>query len=199
MGENGADNPITRVPNRYAPHNAYTSMAKMDKVRANRGWGNPDFTGLARKADAPSKTPTAVKIDMAISSAAFYVHYDYDAASNSYLRSEGGAPHKDERSGQQLRPKVVIALIIPYSIHPDDVHSNYAMIGTGQALIFQDGIMQDVRWSKPQASAPLVLQDANGAAIPINPGQTWFTALGQRGMVTFSPPPAPAATTPAGQ
>lgn len=195
MGENGADNPIQRITSRYAPHNAYTSMEKLDKVRADRGWGNPDFTGLARKADAPSKTPTAISIDFAISSSNFFVHYDYDAALNSYKRSEGGAPHIDEKSGKQLEPKVVVALIVPYAIDPDDIHSDYSSIGVGQALIFQDGVMQDVQWSKPQADAPLVLKDAAGTIIPINAGQTWFTALGTVGMATFK---GPVATTPAG-
>ncbi len=196
MGENGANNPIQRVSNRYAPHNAYTSMAKLDKVRADRGWGNPDFTGLARKAEDPSKAPTATIIDFAISSTSFYVHYDYDATTNSYLRSEGGAAHKDEKTGKQLQPKVVVALIIPYSVHSDGVHSNYAMIGGGDALIFQDGTVVAAKWSKPQASAPLVINDAAGNALPLNPGQTWFTALGSAAMATYKPPVVATPATP---
>ncbi len=195
MGEHGADNPITRITSRYAPHNAYTSMAKLDTVRADRGWGQPDFTGLLRRTAAPLKIPTAISMDFAISSSAFYVHYDYDAASNSYLRSEGGAPHKDDRSGKQLSPKVVVAMIIPYSINADDIHSDYASIGAGQAYVFQDGGVQDVKWSKPTAEAPLTIVDAAGAPLPLIPGQTWFTALGQASMVTYKAPPvvAPAA------
>ncbi len=195
MGENGKDNPIQRISTRYAPHNAYTSMAKMDAVRANRGWGNPDFPSLKRKADTPSKTPTDTSIDFRISSTAFYVHYDYDASTNSYKRSEGGAPHTDEKTAKQLNPKVVVALIIPYSINADDIHSDYAMIGSGQAIIYQDGVKQDVRWSKPSANDPLVLQDAAGNPVPINAGQTWFTALGQASLITATGPPA----APAGQ
>lgn len=193
MGENSADNPIQRINTRYAPHNAYTSMAALDKVRADRGWGNPDFTGLARKAEAPSKTPNATTIDFAISSASFLVHYDYDAANNSYKRSEGGAPHLDEKSNKQLEPKVVVALIIPYNIDADDIHSDYASIGSGDALVFEDGMVVASKWSKPQADSPLVLQDSNGVTMPINPGQTWFTALGLASMATYKGPVAPVA------
>ncbi len=193
MGENGADNPIQRVSSRYAPHNAYTSMSVLDKVRSDRNWGNPDFTGLARKAEAPSKTPNATTLDFAISSTNFFVHYDYDAANNAYKRSEAGAPHVDEKSGKQLEPKVVVALIIRYNIDPDDIHSDYASIGTGDAVVFEDGIVTTAKWSKPQATSPLVLQDSNGVTLPINPGQTWFTALGQATMVNYKAPAAPAA------
>ncbi len=196
MCECGQDNPINRISSRYAPHNAYTSMAALDKVRANKGWGNPDFPSLQRKADAPSKAPTAITIDFAISSTAFYVHYDYDATTNSYKRSEGGAAHTDERSGKQLNPKVVVGLVIPYSINADDIHSDYAMIGSGDAYIFQDGTVQIVKWSKPDQKAALVIQDAAGNAIPINAGQTWFTALGQASMISYKAPVPPAPTTP---
>ena len=196
MGENGANNPIQRITSRYAPHNAYTSMAKMDAVQASRGWGALDFPSLVRKAEAPSKAQTAITIDFAISSSSFYVHYDYNATTNSYQRSEGGSPHIDEKSGKQLSPKVVVALVIPYSINADDIHSDYASVGTGQAFVFQDGVVADVRWSKPANDAPLVITDANGAALPLNPGQTWFTAVGTPGMVTFKAPVVAPVTAP---
>ena len=192
IGEGGSDNPISRISTRYQPHNAYTSMAKLDKVRVDRGWGNPDFTGLARKAEAPSKAPTAIAIGFKISGEDFNVHYDYDAVTNSYKRSEGGKPHLDEKSGKQLSPKVVVSLIIPYSIDPDDIHSDYKSIGSGEAYIFQDGTAQDVMWSKPTDSAPLILQDSTGKPVPINPGQTWFTALAAANLSSYIGPTTPA-------
>lgn len=192
MGELGGDNPIQRVSNRYAPHNAYTSMAKLDIVRNNRKWGNPDFSGFARKAEAASKSPNATAIDLKISSTNFYVHYDYVAASNSYLRSEGGAPHKDERSGKQLNPKVVVAMVVPYGINSDGIHSDYATTGSGQAYIFQDGDVAIGTWSKASQTAQLTFKDAAGNVLGLNPGQTWITAVGQSSMVgyTFPAPPA---------
>jgi len=179
-----------RVSNRFAPHNLYTSMANLDAIRAKNNWGAPAFTGFARKAEAPVATRTATAIDMRISSVLFNVHYDYDAASNSYLRSEGGKPHIDEKSGKQLQPKVVIALVVPYSIHPDGVHSKYQTIGSGQAVVFQDGTMQEATWTKTSQNSMITFTDAGGRALALNPGQTWITAIGERGMLTFTGPPA---------
>lgn len=193
-GANG--NSYQRVSNRFAPHNLYTSMANLDAIRAKNNWGNPAFTGFLRKAaEAPPTTKTATAIDMKISSVLFYVHYDYDAATNSYLRSEGGKPHTDEKSGKQLQPKVVIAMIVPYSIHPDGVHSAYKTIGSGQAVVFQDGIMQEATWTKSAQNAMITFTDAGGRALALNPGQTWITALGDRSMLTYTGPP-PATPTP---
>lgn len=185
-----------RVSNRYAPHNLYTSMADLDAIRAKNGWGSPDFTGLVRKADAPSKAPTTTAVDLKLSSVLYNVHYDYDVTTNSYKRSEGGKPHIDEKSGTQLSPKVVIALVVPYSIHPDGVHSKYQTIGSGQAYVFQDGLMQEATWTKASQTAQLEFKDTGGRVLGLNAGQTWITAVGLANMVTFTGPPVTAPVAP---
>ena len=184
-----------RISQRFAPHNAYTSMAKLDEARAKNSLDSPTFTGFTRKAEAASKAPTATGIDFTISSTYFNVHYDYDAASNSYLRSEGGKSHVDDKSGKQLAPKVVIGLVAAYSIHADGIHSVYQTIGSGKAVIFQDGIFTDATWTKPTIDDQISFTDAAGAKISLNPGQTWITALGQLNQIAHTAPaPAPAPT-----
>ncbi|HEY5805871.1 MAG TPA: DUF3048 domain-containing protein, partial [Candidatus Saccharimonadales bacterium] len=101
-----------RIKNRTTPHNLYTSIAKLREYEAQKGYGKANFTPLPRKEkEQPAATPTAKTIDLNISSANFNVHYDYDPATNSYKRSEGGKAHTDEKSGAQLSPKVVVALV----------------------------------------------------------------------------------------
>lgn len=182
-GANGSA--YQRVSNRYAPHNLYTSMANLDAIRNKNNWAGKPFSGFMRKPDQAVATKTATAIDLQISSALFNVHYDYDAASNSYLRSEGGRPHVDEKTAKQLQPKVVVALIVPYSIHPDGIHSKYQTIGSGQALVFQDGNMQEATWTKASQNSMITFTDAGGRVLALNAGQTWVTAVGDRGMVTF--------------
>ena len=190
-GVNGSS--YQRVSNRYAPHNLYTTMANLDAIRTKKGWDSPDFVGFLRKADAPSKTPNATAIDLKISSALYNVHYDYDAATNSYNRSEGGKPHIDEKSSKQLAPKVVIVMVVAYSIHPDGVHSKYQTLGTGQAYIFQDGTAQEASWTKASQSTQIDFKDTGGRTISFNAGQAWITAVGQASMIAYTGPPAPVA------
>lgn len=195
FGESAGGNTFNRLSTRFSPHNAYTNMAGIDALRASKNWENSDFTGMPRKAESPAKTLTAETIDIKLSSLYFNVRYDYDTASNSYRRSEGGTAHKDDKSGAQLSPKVVVALVVPYSIDPDGIHSDYATVGTGQAFVFQDGIYQEATWTKSAQSAQIELKDAGGRVLALNPGQTWFTAVGGSNMVTFTAPtpvvPAP--------
>lgn len=174
-----------RVNNRTAPHNLYTSMAKMREYEAQKGYGKANFTPLARKAEQPSAVPTARTIDLNISSSNYNVHYDYDPTTNNYKRSEGGKPHTDERSGAQLSPKAVVALIMPQG--KNGIYTTYGVIGSGQVVIFQDGTVQEGTWKKDSNTSNFTFTDAAGNPMQLIPGQTWFTALGGRDRVTFAP------------
>jgi len=174
-----------RISDRAAPHNLYTSIAKLNAYEAAKGYGTAHFTSLVRKAESASKTPTARAINFNISGADFAVHYDYNATTNSYDRSEGGAKHIDQRSGAQLSPKVVVALIMPQG--KADIYTTYETIGSGIAYIFQDGGATQVTWHKDSNAGQFTFTDANGQAVGLNPGQTWFTALGAVNLVSYSP------------
>lgn len=187
-GANGSA--YTRVDSRFAPHNLYTSMANLDAVRAKKGWGAPDFVGFPRKEDTLGKVLTATTINLNISGPTFAVKYEYDSALNSYKRTLAGQPHLDEKSGKQLEPKVIVALVVPYSIHPDGVHSKYQTVGSGQAFVFQDGVYQEASWTKATQKAQIEFKDAGGRVLQLNAGQTWITVVGQANMVTFTGPPA---------
>ncbi len=114
---------------------------------------------------------------MGISSYLYNVHYDYDPATNSYKRSEGAAPHVDERSGAQLSPKVVVALVMGRGIASDGQHTNYGTVGSGHMYVFQDGVSTEGTWSKADRKAQFTFTDSGGAPIKLNAGQTWITIV----------------------
>lgn len=172
--------PFRRSSARPAPHNMYSSVVDLAALATQKGYKS-DFTGFPRKQASPAKQPAAKSIDMSISSAIYNSHYEYDAASNTYLRSEGGAVQKDANTDKQLAPSVVIALVVPLSAGAKTAqggsYSNYNPIGTGQALIFQDGGVIVGNWTKTDNAAQITFTDENGAAVKLNPGQTWLTAV----------------------
>lgn len=177
-----------RITARVAPHNVYTSLANLNALEAKLGYGKSAYTGFARKTATPSASPTASSIDFAISSADYNVHYDYDKASNSYKRSEGGKPHMvvDESGVQtQITPKVVVGLVMQKGIESDDLHSSYNTIGSGQAYVFQDGILTVGTWHKADSKTNFTFTDANGAPLKFDPGQTWLTALGAASSISY--------------
>lgn len=176
-----------RVNNRYAPHNLYTSSAKLDALEASKGFTSSTFDSFARKADAKAATPTAKAIDLTISGFYYNPHYDYDAATNTYKRSMQGKPHTDEKSGAQIGPKVVIANIMQYRVIDSVGHSGYNTIGSGTSYIFQDGTVTVGTWQKTDRKSQMVFKDSSGAVIKLNAGQTWIAAVGATSGVKYIP------------
>ena len=190
-----------RVGSRAAPHNVYASVADLTNLAVSKGYSSSTFTGFERKAEKPYKAPVASStatakdsrtpanvINLAISGALYNVRYDYDAATNSYKRNLAGQPHMsmDAAGAQkQITPKVVIALAMSYGIQSDGKHSVYGTIGSGQAFVFQDGTVTTGTWSKASSAEQFKFTDASGKPLTINPGQTWITAVGAAGNVTY--------------
>jgi hypothetical protein len=178
-----------RIASRAAPHNVYTSIAILNKLEVQKGYKTSHFTGFARnkKAFRPKNQPiTARSINFAISSADYHVHYDFDAKTDSYLRSEGGAPHIDANNNKRIRPVVVIAMVMHYNLERDGYHSNYGAIGSGRAFIFQNGQVMKAIWVKKDNTSQLTFKDSKGKTIRLNPGQTWLSAVSGENQVTYS-------------
>ena len=127
-------NTYTRISSRPAPHNVYTSISRLIALEKSNGWTSSSFSGWPRKPDSPSKNPTAANITFNISYSTYNVNYSYDSQTNSYNRSEGGAPQIDANTNKQLSPKVVIGMIVPWSQGPldssDAYYSVYQTVGS---------------------------------------------------------------------
>jgi hypothetical protein len=181
-------NAYHRIDSREAPHNVYTGVETLTQLQISKGWTTSKFTGFARtKRENPAKAPTAKSVDIVISGPVYNVHYDYVAASNSYNRSEGGAPHMDAATNTQISPKVVVALVMPYGIEADGYHSTYSTLGSGQMYVFQDGTVTQGTWTKKSNAEQFTFTDAAGKPLTLNPGQTWLTVVDSPGDVTAAP------------
>jgi DUF3048 family protein len=170
-----------RISNRAAPHNVYTSIATLNQLETSKGYTTSSYTSWPRKPDSPSKTPTATVINLTLSGPDYNVQYNYNAATNSYLRSEGGAPQIDANTNTQISPKVVIAMVIPETQGALDAsgayYSDYNTIGSGAVYVFQDGTETTGTWTKSSNTAQLTFTNASGQPLKLNAGQTWVTAI----------------------
>lgn len=166
-----------RASDRRAPHNVYTNFDRLDQLNAAKGKTTSTFTPLTRKEDAKSDAPTATHVTLPISSAWYKVEYDYDAASNSYLRKVGGEPHMDREAGQ-LQPKTVVAIVVSASrVLEDGYREQIGTTGSGKAFVFQDGTVTEAVWHRPDVKSQLTFVDTTGKPLGLNRGQTWITAL----------------------
>jgi len=170
-----------RANDRRPPHNVYTSFEKLDALNAGKGYKSSQFTSFARADGKASDKPNAVSIDINFSSSWYNTHYDYDKASNTYLRSIGGQTSNDREEGR-LAPSVVIALHVnETTVMEDGWRQSIVTNGTGTATVFQNGTAAECTWRKNDRFSPLELIDAAGKPVALNRGQTWIAAVPNSG------------------
>lgn len=180
-----------RINSRYAPHNMYTSQAKLSQYEKSRGYTTSQYTGFAHLPKAPKPTKvdiTTTSINFNYPGSAYDVHYGYNAKNNDYLRSEGGKPHYSvDAHGKKTRnaPKVVLAMVMSYGLKSDHYHSEYDTVGSGTLYVFQNGTAQKGTWSKASQAAPFVLKEANGQTLKLDPGQAWISIVSAQSNVSY--------------
>ena len=180
-----------RINTRDAPHNVYTGVPTLTDLQVSKGYTTSNYSGFIRKVAAPSPAPNAKTIDLSLSGYYYNPHFEYNPATNSYNRSEAGAPQTDQNNGQQLSPNVVIAMVTPLGQGELDssgaYYSNYTVTGSGAAYIFQDGVVTVGQWNKANPTTQITFTDAAGKPIGLNPGQTWLTAVSGTAGVSYTP------------
>lgn len=174
-------------------HTMYSTTSKLWDVGKSRELTNKDKDGNSWDADfseyefkdgTPSKAPTATSIsfDFWEGYSDFAVKWTYDPTTNSYLRSNGGDVHKDKDTGKQFSTKNVVILFMTEARANDGYENNLHMLygtkGTGQALIFNDGIQTKGTWSKKSRESRLIVKDSSGSEIKFVRGLIWFEILG---------------------
>lgn len=173
-----------RATDRQAPHNVYTNSDKLDGLQGAKGKKTSTYSFSKRIDEKKPAQPTVTRVSADISSNIFNISYDYDAATNTYKRTEGGEPHLDREKGQ-IAPKVVVILKTNISLNSDGSHMDITTSGSGNAYVFQNGTVVEGTWSKNGPKDQLYLKDAAGTEIPLVRGQTWITVVGNDRSVTW--------------
>lgn len=174
-----------RDSKRYSPHNMYTNVVKLKEIEKQKGWTST-YEGFVRGGeDKPSPTPNAKKINIRMSSYNYNVEYNYDPASNTYPRSEGGRPHIDAPSNSQLAPKILVVPIVKRT--QSGIYSVYAINDGGKVFVFQNGTVTEGTWSKAGRKAQFKFTGTDGQPLKLAPGQTWVTLAASASDVTFAP------------
>jgi hypothetical protein len=181
-----------RSDDRVAPHNMYTKMSgldkymdKLDKKKSEfETWEREPLDSTQTSEEPQTELADAHTIHMPVSTGIFDVSYQYDTESHTYKRFQGGEAHQDREKGQ-LSPDVVIAIMVNQSLSADGNHMDIETIGTGKAYIFQNGKVQEGKWSKPNAQTNISFTDDQNKKIPLKSGQTWITAVDNTRGVTW--------------
>lgn len=191
-----------RLPDRAKEHTVYSSTKKLwQYAKVKRKLSNVDEDGISWDKDYSSwkfkddtrleERGTTSKIDFGFwnnLASDFSVIWNYDKASNSYLRNNGGSSHIDKNNGKVLSAKNVIIMFAKESPANDGYeggHLLYKVIGSGDALVFQDGRVIKGTWIKETEEDQVKFYDSNDKEILMVRGQVWIEILPIGNKVTY--------------
>ncbi len=167
--------PYFRSSDRLAPHNMYASMSGLRDLQRQLNLDNNQFKTIPRSDDSPSSEPNAPQITIDFSSSLYQAQFRYDSENNNYRRFMAGSPHIDRATGNAIRSKNVVVIKMPTT--RDGQYEVMQTIGSGDALLFKDGTVHEIRWRQSSYNDRVELIDANGNEVALNRGDSWFSIL----------------------
>jgi hypothetical protein len=178
-------------PGSRSEHSGYTTTDRLWAVADQRGVNKtPNFASWVFKEDTPRPNAGAAEITVGYTgNSAFVVVWRYDAATNSYRRFLGGAPHIDKETGQQVTVRnIIVASMKDHGykqVTPGVSNRNFETLGENNVKIFRDGFMVEGVWKKTSRDARTRFFDASGSEIALNRGPIWVHMIPQGSLLTF--------------
>ncbi len=165
-------------------HTLFGDPAKIWEIADELGINQPqELRAMHFSDEAPADGQAATHITIPYPSRDMAVDYRYDAKQGVYLRWDGGDPHLDAVSGEQISVTNVIvayATHVDTDIYEDEPRRNHPSVqiqlwGTGPVVVFREGQAFEGLWARPKRDDMLVFRDPTGQnPIPLKPGTTWI-------------------------
>lgn len=172
-------------------HTMYSVTTRLWAVGKQRGitnvakdgtpWNSNFVPYKFTTATPPSERPASQVISIPWSGPDYAVKWTYNPKDNLYYRENGGVPHIDRDTGKQLTTTNIIILFQTQQNADDGYENNshllYGTIGSGDALVFEDGKEIKASWQKTSRTARTIITDSNGNDVEFTPGKLWFEIL----------------------
>jgi|GEM_PF-2789038 len=162
-------------------HSLMTGFDLINPEIDRLGWrASSSIEPLKFKFDEPEETRGEIsEIEIkftSLSTNTYSAKFEFDPATNTYLRYIGGEKDMDALTGEQVAPKNVV---VEYHNYRDamDGHSRIIidMTGEGEAFIFRDGKMIQGTWKKAAKEDRTKYFDGEEQEIEFNRGQIWVS------------------------
>ncbi len=169
------------------PHNLFMNPNALWQLATKEGVNQrPDLHGMGFLPTPPPGSSGAVtSID--IRYRATRVLWKYDAKAGVYWRWADGEGHYDADTDRQISADNVVVIYADHEDDKDIIESQYAgstsystqitLHGTGNAILFRDGLRYDGHWVRENQNDMLGLQTDDGQVLYFKPGNTWFQVI----------------------
>ncbi len=165
-----------RELNRSSEHTLYTSTDAMWEKTPAEFSVPPAVMQYLRPGEVLNADAPATSIDVVMDQVK--VHWDYDADTGRYLRSQDGGPHKME-DGEQVSTENVVVMMANYLQSPIDANTPDAqMLGVNPVYIFTGGTVRVGVWLRWKSTDRYAFYDNlddpnNLTELRLQPGRTF--------------------------
>jgi len=187
-------NKVGKIP---LEHTAFTRLPLIyelaRKIRPQDSWNTfteftpwkfKDEATLADRGNIGQETP--ITYNYWDTMAGFNVKWVYDKEKNEYIRYQGDVKQIDGLSGEELRAKVVVIRFTKQELVGDKKsHLYHDIVGSGKALIFQDGNVINASWTRSNPDVLDVYTDSSGNEVEFVRGQIWVQLVPTDNVVTY--------------
>jgi hypothetical protein len=183
--------PYHRTNLRAAPHNAYTNSGALIACLTKKALPTT-YQKLPTRPfvdNTPTdQLPAAQTISIGYNTGT--VGYQFNPATDSYLRIIGGAPEIDPANKHQV---FASSIVVMYQLVTEDPsveggkharRPNVHNVGSGKATIFQEGKQIAATWKKKSNTALTRFYDASGNEIPLVRGEIFIQSIKTTDKVT---------------
>jgi hypothetical protein len=108
-----------------------------------------------------------------------YLRFD-DAHEDNLSRGKGYEPLMDKFTNAVIAADNVAVLFVPHHFFLKSSDTEIIQIdltGSGEAILFRDGMSYPALWMRPETGGVLTLTDHTGELLPFKPGVTFFIVL----------------------
>jgi hypothetical protein len=179
-----------RVTNRVSPHNLYTTTSDLISCAASKGF--PKTFQVAPTRTFVDDTP-AIDLPASQSITVPYTNstesYRFDPTTDSYLRLINGQLQIDAANNQQVYARNIVVMFQTVSQAAWDfgiARIDIANVGTGKAIVFQEGRAITGTWKKTSDTALTRFYDDSNNEIPLVRGETFIQSVPPGTAVTYN-------------
>lgn len=177
---------------RATEHTMYCSSKELWNIAEARGltnitvakktsWDKNYRSWLFKQEDKPESVldATNVSFDFWSSIKNYNVSWKYDNVNNVYKRFNGEVEHADFNTQTTITAKNIVIQFVKESRSVDEhLHNLYAVIGSGNGVLVQNGTKTDITWAKANRVSRTIYKDkATGKEVNFVPGNVWVEIL----------------------
>jgi len=155
-----------------APHNLFSSTDTLWDLTPDEFAVPPQvFPYMLPGQVAQGDTASIIEIELD----SILARWGYDDATGRYLRSEYGEPHMSELTGQVWADNVVVMLVEYRRSTIDSKSPEAVTVGSGQVLIFTDGVVRAGVWQRSSNTDMwnLYTDETLSEPLGLSDGRTW--------------------------